>query len=844
APVGTTAINVVWNTNINANCTYGGVTANANGGTTGHFVTRSSLFNGFSDTQTIVCSDVASSSNSASLQVTVSVQNPAITISGLSFTNQNGTAITMPAPVGTTAINVVWNTNINANCTYGGVTANANGGTTGHFVTRSSLFNGFSDTQTIVCSDVASSSNSASLQVTVSVQNPQIAISGLSFTNQNGTAITIPAPVGTTAINVVWNTNINANCTYSGVTANANGGTTGHFVTRSSLFNGFSDTQTIVCSDVASSSNTASLQVTVAVQNPPITISGLSFTNQNGTAITMPAPVGTTAINVVWNTNINANCTYGGVTANANGGTTGHFVTRSSLFNGFRDTQTIVCTDLASSSNSASLQVTVAVQNPAITISGLSFTNQNGTAISMPAAPGTTAINVVWNTNINANCTYGGITANANGGTTGHFVTRSSLFNGFNDTQTIVCTDVASSSNSASLQVTVAVQNPAITISGLSFTNQNGTAISMPAAAGTTAINVVWNTNINANCTYGGITANANGGTTGHFVTRSSLFNGFSDTQTIVCSDVSNASNSTSIQVTVSVQNSPIAISGLHFTNQNGAAINMPAPAGTTAINVVWNTNINANCTYGGFTANANGGASGHFVTRSSLFNGFSDTQTIVCSDVSNTSNSTSLQVTVSVQNSPIFISGLSFTNQNGAAISMPAPAGTTAINVVWNTNINANCTYGGFTANANGGTNGHFVTRSSLFNGFSDTQTIVCSDVSNSSNSTSLQVTVSVQNPPPISISGIRFTNQNGFSVSMPAPAGTTAINVVWDTNVNANCTYGGFTANANGGTTGHFVTRSPLFNGFSDTQTIVCTDVNNSSNTTSVSVSIAVSN
>jgi hypothetical protein len=407
-----------------------------------------------------------------------------------------------------------------------------------------------------------------------------------------------------------------------------------------------------------------------------------------------------------------------------------------------------------------------------------------------------------------------------------------------------VCTDVSNSSNTTSLQVSVSVQNSPIVISGLSFTNQNGTPISMPAPAGTTAINVVWNTNINANCTYGGFTANANGGTNGHFVTRSSLFNGFSDTQTIVCNDVSNSSNATSLQVSVSVQNSPIAISGLHFTNQNGSAINMPAPAGTTAINVAWNTNINANCTYGGFTANGNGSTSGHFVTRSSLFNGFSDTQTIVCNDVSNSSNATSLEVSVSVQNSPIAISGLSFTNQNGTPIFMPAPAGTTAINVVWNTNINANCTYGGFTANANGGTSGHFVTRSSLFNGFSDTQTIICTDVSNSSNSTSLQVTVSVQNPPPINISGIRFTDQNGTPVAMPAPAGTTAINVVWNTNVNANCTYGGFTANANGGTSGHFVTRSPLFNGFSDTQTIVCTDVNNSSNTTSTSVSISVSN
>src|SRR5205807_1643305 len=145
------------------------------------------------------------------------------------------------------------------------------------------------------------------------------------------------------------------------------------------------------------------------------------------------------------------------------------------------------------------------------------------------------------------------------------------------------------------------------------------------------------------------VTANANGGTSGHFVTRSPLTNGFSDTQTIACTDVNNSSNTTSTQVSISVQNSTIAIKGLNLTNQNGTAITMPAPAGTTAINVAWNTNINANCTYGGFAANANGGTSGHFVTRSPLTNGFSETQTIACTDVNSSSNTTSTQVSISV---------------------------------------------------------------------------------------------------------------------------------------------------------------------------------------------------
>ena len=75
----------------------------------------------------------------------------------------------MPAPVGTTAINVGWTTSVNANCTYAGVAANGDG-TTSHYVTRSPLTNGFSETATIVCTDVSNPANSASIQVSTSVQ--------------------------------------------------------------------------------------------------------------------------------------------------------------------------------------------------------------------------------------------------------------------------------------------------------------------------------------------------------------------------------------------------------------------------------------------------------------------------------------------------------------------------------------------------------------------------------------------------------------------------------------------------------------------------------------------------
>lgn len=64
-----------------------------------------------------------------------------------------------------------------------------------------------------------------------------------------------------------------------------------------------------------------------------------------------------------------------------------------------------------------------------------------------------------------------------------------------------------------------------------------------------------------------------------------------------------------------------------------------------------------------------------------------------------------------------------------------------------------------------------------------------------------------------------------------MPAPEGTTAINVGWGTNIPATCTFGGNTANDSG--TSHYVTLSPLSDGFDESYTIVCQDVTNPANT-----------
>jgi hypothetical protein len=170
----------------------------------------------------------------------------------------------------------------------------------------------------------------------------------------------------------------------------------------------------------------------------------------------------------------------------------------------------------------------------------------------------------------------------------------------------------------------------------------------------------------------------------------------------------------------------------------------------------------------------------------------------------------------------------------------MPAPAGTTLINVGWTTNINANCTYGGVMANGNGTTT-HYVTRTPLYNGFSETMTISCQDVSNGSNTTSRGVSISVANPPALNIFNQYYTDQGGNRVTMPAPSSSTYINVAWSTNLNANCTYNNVGPQNGDGTTSHYATI-PVSSGYNLSAYIRCTEVSNSGNSASLYAPISV--
>ncbi|MDO8520546.1 MAG: SH3 domain-containing protein [bacterium] len=99
--------------------------------------------------------------------------------------------------------------------------------------------------------------------------------------------------------------------------------------------------------------------------------------------------------------------------------------------------------------------------------------------------------------------------------------------------------------------------------------------------------------------------------------------------------------------------NTSLSINNIHFKNTSTpqAIVSMPLVSSSTAVNVVWDTNLPADCTFGGpsWPANNDGATAEHFSTLTSLYPGFNQTYTIDCGETANPLNSASEDVTIEV---------------------------------------------------------------------------------------------------------------------------------------------------------------------------------------------------
>lgn len=144
----------------------------------------------------------------------------------------------------------------------------------------------------------------------------------------------------------------------------------------------------------------------------PFVIEGIYFTDQTGGRISMPASWTTTHVNIVWQTSVNADCSFAGVGPQNGAGTRQHYATVP-VQPGYRQAGTIRCQLSQDPSVRAETgPVTIEIASPpAATLSISSFVLLDGWGqpAVMPLASDTRLVEARWNTDRAASCAIAGL---------------------------------------------------------------------------------------------------------------------------------------------------------------------------------------------------------------------------------------------------------------------------------------------------------------------------------------------------------------------------------------------------------------------------------------------------
>ncbi len=340
---------------LNAGPSHGTLSLNVNGS---FIYTPSANFYG-SDSFTYRANDGAANSNVATVIITItSVNDPPAAANDTYSTNQN-TLISISAPGvlandrdpdGDTLTAV-----LSTGPTHGTLALSANGGFT---YTPSAGFSG-TDSFTYLASDGAASSNVATAIITITaVNSPPVAANDAYSTNEDaGLTVSAPGvlandndPDGNTLTAV-----LNAGPSNGTLALKANGSFT---YTPSANFSGF-DSFTYRAYDGATTSNLATVVITITTVNDPPVAAGDAYSADQNTALTISAP-GVLANDTdpdgdTLTANLSGGPSYGTLALNANGSFT---YTPNMGFSG-TDSFSYLAYDGTASSNPATVTITV-----------------------------------------------------------------------------------------------------------------------------------------------------------------------------------------------------------------------------------------------------------------------------------------------------------------------------------------------------------------------------------------------------------------------------------------------------------------------------------------------------
>ena len=652
---------------------HGSLTLNANGSFT---YTPTANYNG-PDSFTYKANDGTTDSNVVTVSITVTPANDAPVAVADSYTTAEDTALTVNIPgvlgndtdLDGDALTSVLVTGVS----HGSLTLNANGSFT---YTPTANYNG-PDSFTYKANDGTADSNVVTVSLTVTPANDAPVAVANSYTTAEDTALTVNTPgvlgndtdLDGDALTSVLVTGVS----HGTLTLNANGSFT---YTPAANYSG-PDSFTYKANDGTTNSNVVTVSLTVTpVNDAPVAVAN-SFTTNEDTALTVPAPgiLGndTDADGDALTSVLVTDVTHGTLVLNSNGSFT---YTPTANYSGL-DSFTYKANDGTADSNVATVTITVAPVNDAPVAVNDSYTTNEDTAltVSVPGILGndTDAEEDALTAVVVTGVSHGSLTLNANGSFT---YTPTANYSGA-DSFTYKANDGTTDSNAATVNITVTPVNDAPVAVNDSYSTSEDTVLTVPVTGilgnDTDAEGSALTAALVTGATHGTLVLNSNGSFT---YTPAANYSG-ADSFTYKANDGTTDSNVATVNITVTpVNDAPVAVAD-SFTTSQDTLLTVPASGilgndsdvDGDALSAVLVTDVS----HGTLTLNANGGLS---YTPASAYLG-ADSFTYKVNDGTADSNVVTVSITVlPINHPPVLTEPPTLNTLTG--IPIPVPTTTT----------------------------------------------------------------------------------------------------------------------------------------------------------------------
>ena len=497
--------------------------------------------------------------NSNALDVNVNVVAPTVTISGNSSVNEDDTYTLNLSATGNPSNHPITGWTINWGDNSGTETISGNPSSVTHVYADASLSGPYPITATAIEDEGTFSANS--LEVNVNVVPPTVTINGASSINEDDTYTLNLSATGNPSNHPITSWMINWGDNSGTQTVSGNPSSVTHVYADASLSGPYPITATAIEDEGTFISNT--LDVNVAVVAPTVTISGDSSVNEGDTYTLTLSATGNPSNHPITGWTINWGDNSATQTVSGNPSSVTHIFPDASLSGPYPITATAIEDEGSFISNT--LNVNVNVVAPTVTISGPSSINEDDTYSLNLSATGNPSNHPITGWTIDWGDGSGTQTISGNPSSVTHVFADASLNGPYPITAIAIEDEGQFSANS--LNVTVNVVAPTVTISGASSVNEDATYTLNLSATGNPANHPITSWSINWGDDSGTQTVSGNPDSVTHVFADASL-NG-PDTVTATAINDEGQFAASPLGVNVVVDAPTVTISGNSSVNED-----------------------------------------------------------------------------------------------------------------------------------------------------------------------------------------------------------------------------------------------------------------------------------